>query len=131
MNSGRFISGFRHSPATEFKPGQEPWNKGKTGYMGANATSFKPGHIPKSAHPIGTVTRHLNKGKPEYTINIDWRGNRKPHNNYKWYLWEVEHGQDRPAGMVLWIINGNPDDMWVENFEPITRAELARRNHHG
>lgn len=28
---------------TKFKKGMIPWNKGKTGYMGANRTSFKKG----------------------------------------------------------------------------------------
>lgn len=127
-DKGQFMPGKRSSPSTEFKPGMKPWNKGKTSYMGANVTSFKPGQTPKSANPLGTITRRINKGAIEYTINIDWRGNRKPHNSYKWYLWEVDNSEDRPANSVLWIKNGNADDMRVENFEVIDRAELMRRN---
>lgn len=127
-NSGQFRKGVRSNPKNEFKPGMTPWNKDKRGYMGANATSFKPGNIPPGQLPLGTVTRLLNKGKPEYNINIDWQGNRKHHNSYKWYLWEVDNEQDRPPGHVLWIINQNPDDIRIENLELITRAELVRRN---
>lgn len=115
-NSGRFVKG------------AEPWNKGKTGYMSANATSFKKGNIPPQIKPKGTITRHINKGMPEYTINIDWKGNRKVHNNYKWYLWEKHNKTDRPANMVLYVINQDPDDIRVDNLEVISRGELLRRN---
>jgi len=128
---GQFADG-TDGVRTRFKIGQEPWNKGKTGYMGANATSFKPGQTPATANPEGTITRYerTKNGRREivYTINIDWRGKRKPHNSYKWYLWEVDNSEDRPANSVLWVKNGNPDDMRVENFEVIDRAELMRRN---
>jgi len=97
-----------------------------------NATSFKTGQTPASAHPVGTVTRYdrTKRGLKEisYSINIDWKGNRKPHNNYRWYLWEVENLEDRPKNAILYIKNGNPDDIWVDNFEVIDRAELLRRN---
>lgn len=35
-----------------FKKGQVPWNKGKTGYMGANKTSFKKGHLPPNTREM-------------------------------------------------------------------------------
>lgn len=97
--------------------------------MGANATSFKRGNVPPQQKPPGEVSRLLNKGKPEYYVNVDWRGNRKTHNSYKWYLWEVENQQDRPANHVIYLKNGNPDDIQLDNFELITRGELMRRNH--
>lgn len=132
---GQFVEGVRASKDTEFKPGQEPWNKGKTGYMGANETSFKKGNLGPATKPEGTVTRnerfHAGRKDISYTINIDWKGNRKPHNSYKWYLWEVENQQDRPAGMVLYMKNGDADDIRVENMEVISRGELARRNRMG
>lgn len=126
--STRFKKGERRSPATEFKKGMTPWNKGKRGYMGANSTSFKKGHLGPATLPEGTVSRVVNKGKPEYTINIDWHGKRKSHNSYKWWLWESFHEQDRPEGHVLAVINGDPDDIRLENLELITRAENLRRN---
>lgn len=128
MEKTQFKKGTRNSPATEFKKGMTPWNKGKRGYMGANNTSFKKGNIPPQQKPAGTVTRLMNKGKPEYTINIDWKGNRKPHNSYKWYLWECENQQDRPKGYVLYLKNGDADDIRIENMQVITRAELVRLN---
>jgi len=115
-----------------FKQGHTPWNRGKKGYMGANATSFKKGELPPTAHPEGTIVRteRHRSGRVEvyYTINIDWRGDRRSKNNYKWYLWEVENQRDRPAGMVITTKNGNPDDIRIDNLEVITRSENLRRN---
>lgn len=135
-NRGQAKPGERRSPSTEFKKGLVPHNKGKRleDYVPEYSrkkimqSNFQKGNVPHTAKPKGTVTRLVNKGRVEYTINIDWRGNRKPHNNYKWYLWEVEHQQDRPTGMVLAIKNGDPDDIRLENLEMITRAENLRRN---
>lgn len=137
-NRGQAQKGQRRSPDTEFEKGHTPHNKGKrwSDYMPEHSvnkvlsTAFKKGDIPKSAKPLGTVTRNVRKnGKGvDYTINIDWHGNRKPHNSYKWYLWEVENQQDRPKGMVLAVKNGNQDDIRIENLELISRAENLRRN---
>lgn len=129
---GQFVKGHTGSKATQFKKGMKPWNKGKRGYMGANRTSFKAGQIPHTANPLGTVKRRVRKrdGRVfvEYDINIDWHGQRKPHNNYKWYLWEKAHQRDRPQGYVLAVKNGNQDDIRLENLELISRKELAIRN---
>ena len=77
---------------------------------------------------MGTITRRTRPGEKAWVINIDWKGNRKANNTYKWYLWEVENQQDRPYGYVLYCKNGDPDDIRLENLEMITRAELLRRN---
>lgn len=130
-DKGRFINGDAGKDA-RFKKGHTPWNKGKTGYMGPNKTSFKKGNVPPQQNPEGTVTRHERKrnGRIEitHTINIDWKGNRKVSNNYKWYLWEVANQQDRPDGKVIYLKNQDPDDLRLSNFEVISRGELVRRN---
>ena len=74
-----------------------------------------------------------NKGKVEtnYFINIDWRGNRKPNNLYKKYLWELHNQMDLPKGYVVTTIDGDPDNLVIENLEIISRAELLRRNSGG
>lgn len=128
---GRFVDG-QEGKATRFAPGTPPWNKDKTGYMGANVTSYKPGQESTQAKPKGTIsqyTRHR-RGRVEVVveINVDWHGGRKPHNNYAWYLWEVENQEDRPPGIVLLRVNGIQDDIRLENLQPITRAELLRLN---
>lgn len=82
----------------------------------------------KSTHRKGK-----NKGKVEwnYYINIDWRGNRKPNNLYKKYLWELHNQKDLPKGYVVVTKDGNPDNLVIENLMLISRAELLRRNNKG
>lgn len=138
-----FKKGIRHSPATEFKKGNEPFNRGlhPLEYMSAESyekcrkTQFEKGNIPPQTNPKGTVTscKHLDKkGRVHYDwyINIDWKGNRKQHNNYRRYLWEVEHQQDAPNGSIFTTYSGDDSKKpTIEDIEIIDRAELARRNY--
>lgn len=139
-NTTVFKKGQRYSPRTEFKKGLVPHNKGKKleeyasefAIKRMQKTQFKKGQLSINAAPEGTVTKRerVRNGKREveYIINIDWRGNRKSNNQYKWYLWEVENQQDRPSGMVLAVKNGDPDDIRLENLELLSRAENLERN---
>lgn len=120
----------------QFKKGNVPFNKGKRlvdymsprGVRNSSLTRFKKGQLPHNTKSKGTITREMTHGALYYTINIDWRGRRKYHNSYKWYLWEVAHQQDRPKGRVLAVRDGNPNNIKLDNLELITRAELLRRN---
>ncbi len=94
-------------------------------------------YLPHNTKQKGTVTlrKHIHKsgrfkGKVEYEyfINIDWKGNRKPNNLYRRYLWEYYHQQDIPDGMVVYAIDGNPLNITIENLTLISRADLARIN---
>ena len=93
--------------------------------------------LPHNTQEKGKVTKrkHVHrqgrfKGKVEwdYYINVDWKGNRKPNNLYRKYLWEVYNQRDLPKGYVVTTIDGNPDNLVIENLELITRRELLRRN---
>ena len=93
--------------------------------------------LPRNTLEKGTVTRRLSKhtkgknaGKTEviYYINIDWHGNRKPNNLLRRYIWEVHHQQDIPKGMVVYCIDGNPENFEVSNLKLISRGELAKIN---
>lgn len=97
-------------------------------------------YLPHNTLHKGTVIKrkHIHrtgksKGKIEYEyyINIDWKGNRKPNNLFRRYLWEVYHQQDIPNGYVVHCIDGNPDNLEIDNLELITRADLARLNRWG
>lgn len=117
MNKGRFVKG------------STPWNKGKRGYMGANATSFKPGDLPPTALPVGSVTLSHKNGELETVyVNVDWHGDRKPHNIYAWYVWECYYKTDRPSGYVMYHLDGDKTNNDISNLRPVTRAELMRLN---
>ena len=141
-DKGQFVKGFRPSPDTEFKKGQEAFNKGlhpldymsEESYAKCQRTQFEKGNVPPQTNPKGTITscKHLDKkGRVHYDwyINIDWRGNRKSHNNYRRYLWEVEHQQDAPRGAIFTSISGDDSRQpTLDDIEVIDRAELLRRN---
>lgn len=137
-----FQKGVHYSPDTEFKKGNEPFNRGlhpldymsKESYAKCQKTQFEKGNVPPQQNPEGTITfcEHRDKkGRVRYDwyINIDWRGKRKPHNNFRRYLWEVENERDAPKGAIFTSISG--DDRRqpaIEDIEMIDRAELIRRN---
>lgn len=97
-------------------------------------------YLPYNAYKKGTVKRrkHIhrtgkNKGKVEYEyyINIDWKGNRKPNNLYRRFIWEYFHQQDIPKGYVVHCIDGDPNNLDISNLELITRGQLAILNRGG
>ncbi|WP_304393383.1 HNH endonuclease signature motif containing protein [uncultured Clostridium sp.] len=94
-------------------------------------------YLPYNTYTKGKVVKRKhkhnkgkNKGKEywEYYINVDWKGNRKPNNLYRKYLWELYNQQDVPKGYVVYSKDGNPDNLDISNLELITRRELLRRN---
>lgn len=146
---------------TQFKKGHKTFNKGVAQDLWMSKESQKKcskthiQHQPTAASPLskeegiylphntlrkGMVVKRSttkrtgkNKGKVEtnYYINIDWHGNRKPNNLYKKYLWELYNQMDLPKGYVVTTIDGDPDNLIIENLEIISRAELLRRNSGG
>lgn len=97
----------RHcSPATEFKKGHLPWNKGfkrrglQYAYHNNSSTKFKLGHRPKNSLSVGTITIRIDKtGKPYHSIKIV-----EPK---KWeylsrHVWEATRGRDIPPGFIIY-----------------------------
>ena len=141
-NSGQFRKGSRHSPATEFKKGDVPFNKGlkqekwltPDALERTKATRFRKGQLPKTAKPLGHIRRtpHFRHGQLvgyDWYININWKGERAPNYNYRKYLWELFYREDAPEGMIFVSKNGNQSEMpTIENIEMIDRAEHMKRN---
>lgn len=140
--NGQFVKGSRHSPATEFKKGDTPFNKGlkqeewltPDALERTKATRFKKGQLPQSAKPLGHIRRspHRRHGEIvgyDWFINIDWKGNRAPNYNYRKYLWETFYGEEAPKGMIFVSKDGDQTKRpTIENIEMISRAEHIRRN---
>lgn len=139
---GQFKKGSRHSPATEFKKGHVPFNKGmkqeewlsSDAIKRTKATRFKKGQLPQTAKPLGHIRKspHRRKGQIvgyDWFINIDRHGNRSPNYNYRKYLWESFYGEDAPKGMIFVAKDGDQTKTpTVDNIEMISRAENMMRN---
>lgn len=139
--SGRVLRG-QQDPAmvaTQFKPGQAPWNKGMKGSTGhhenCRRTQFQPGRAPQDARnylPIGS-----------HRINADGHLERKMTDDQtikpalRWkpvyrLVWQEAHGPIADGYIVVFkpgLKTAVLSEITVDRLECITRAENARRNH--
>lgn len=110
-----------------YKQGNEPVNKGKPMKNPSakfDAAKFKNGNIPHNAVPVGTIVK-----KDDGYL---WIKHADP-NRWKQlhrYLWEKEHGPI-PKGMVLTFLDGNKENVSLENLRLISKALNARATHFG
>jgi len=139
--SGRIKRG-RDDPrmvATQFKPGQNTWNKGVKGICGTHPnsrrTQFKAdGSLRGAAQhnyvPIGTE-RVSKDGYLERKTNDDHPAVRRWVGVHR-LVWEAANGPI-PAGYVVCFLPGRRTavaaTITLDCLELISRAELARRNH--
>lgn len=122
---GRLRRGDDRGAATRFKPGQVPWNKGRSGLdMGESATRFQAGQKPHSFAPIGSerwsggyLQRKLtDTGYPPR----DWVCVHR-------IVWEATHGPI-PAGHVVVFRDRDPRHLTLDNLELVSRRALLLRN---
>lgn len=124
--------------ATQFKPGQIPWNAGMKGWSppGCERTQFKPGTrmgaannnwVPVGSYRITTADKILQQKTSE----------RPGPASYRWtpvarLVWEAEHGPI-PAGAMVVFKRGMKtsvlEEITLDKLDCISRAENARRNH--
>lgn len=116
---------------SQFKPGTEPWNKGKAFDSGGRSheTRFKPGTRQGRASdiykPVGTerlskegyLERKINEAMP---FQKRWRA-------VHILNWEAVNGPLPPGHCVIFK-DGNKINTAVENLELITRADNMQRN---
>lgn len=123
--AGRF-DGIRGAEK-RFKPGQEPWNKGKpfpaTGRT--KETQFKPGNKPQTWNPIGheRITRDGYLERKMTDTGVTRRDYVAVHR----MIWE-EHNGPIPDGHIVIFRDKDPKNLVIENLEMISREENARRN---
>ena len=107
-----------------FKKGQTPWNKGKTGYMGANRTSFKKGQPSHNQRPIGSQ-RICSKDKDviEKVAEPDvWKHKHR-------LLWE-EHYGEIPEDCVIRFIDKDRMNITIENLICVPQGANSVLNLH-
>lgn len=119
----KFNRGIHHSPATEFKKGHVPLNKGTKGmYPNAGgATKFKKGHRPHNYLPVGSETK---------TSDGYWKVKIADPKTWKMkhvLLWENAYGPI-PKGKFVTFLDGNRDHCVLDNLGLISLAANCRRN---
>ena len=121
-----FIKGIRRSPATEFKKGHVPINKGTKGMFpnAGGATRYKKGHIPQNFRPVGSER-----------CNVDGYWEVKVADPKTWkpkhvIVWEAANGPV-PEGHCVIFLDGDKNHISLDNLALISRATNARRNQIG
>lgn len=117
-----------------FRPGDEPWNKGLKGYQSGGRSplhQFQPGDMPQTWVPIGTRVRSSDgywkvkvADSPGPGLSrLGWAFEHR-------LIWEAANGP-QPKGTAIVFIDGNTDNLSLDNLACVTRAELARLNQLG
>jgi hypothetical protein len=111
----------------QFEKGSTPVNKGKKCPGQSNVTSFKAGQRPYNFKPVGTERvdkegYHLIKVTDDGPWHKRWRLKHT-------VIWEKANGLV-PKGHCLIFLDGNHQNVTLDNLQLITRKQLARLNQH-
>lgn len=115
-----------------FKPGMQPWNKGKSFVAGGRAaeTRFKPGNIPLTARALGSF-RITKDGTLQQKISEESGNWTKRWRSVHEQVWIDAHGPI-PEGHIVIFKPGMRtvefDQITLDKVECITYAENMRRN---
>ena len=115
--------------ATRFVKGQEPPNKGMKGWDAggrSHETRFRPGQRPQTWLPVGSYRRTTKERF--WILKVQDHGSQ----HERWIplhklIW-IEHNGPIATGHVVRFIDGDVDNVTIENLECITRVENMRRN---
>lgn len=107
-----------------FEKGHVPANKGTKGIfnVGGNATSFRKGNKPYNVMPVGT---RILKGDDYWWTKVSDNPNkwRQTHR----LIWEEVHGP-LTKNQVLIFLDGDRNNLDIENLQAITKKEHIRMN---
>lgn len=130
-----FRHGIRAGWDGRIRPGEQPWNKGLKGYQAggrADDTKFKPGNRPQTWAPVGTRVKLSREGYWKVKVaespapgrsRLGWVHEHR-------MIWEAAHGP-QPPGTAIVFIDGDTDNLDLDNLACVTRAELVRLNQLG
>ena len=126
-----FRKGGRSGRTGYFSKGDESWNKGKKGFMGANATSFRMGDIPANTKPLWSE-RISKDGLVEMKVpeSNPYTGHTTRFKHKHVWIWEQTNGP-RPKGQAIVFRDGNNRNFAIDNLMLVSRAELLIMNQHG
>lgn len=109
----------------QFKNGNIPWNKNISFDAGGRSilTRFKPGNVPPNRKPVGTMRKNTD-GYWEIKIEPGKYKYRLLHR----VIWQSHHKMVPPKGTAIIFVDGNKDNLSIDNLKLVTRAELAVKN---
>ena len=120
------LKGRRCSPATEFKKGNIPWNKGlkrrglQYAYHNKSETKFKPGHRPKNWLPVSTIIIRIDTtGKAYHLIKV---AEPKKWEYLSRHVWEATRGREIPSGFIIYHLDGISLNDSQENLICVSRS---------
>lgn len=128
----RLRRGDNTGAAYRFKPGFEPWNKGKSFAAGGRSpeTRFKEGHAPHNTRGIGSF-RITKDGTLQQKISDASGNNSKRWRSVHEQVWIAAHGPV-PAGHIVIFKTGMRtavlEEITLDKIECITFAENMSRN---
>ena len=107
---------------TQFKKGNTPWNKGKTGLsIGGKETQFKKGHKPHNYRPVGSE-RVNSDGYVDIKVadpNV-WKGKHI-------IIWE-KHNGPVPEGHAVIFGDRDRRNFDIDNLILVSRSQLLTMN---
>lgn len=127
----------------KIQPGNTPPNKGRKGYShpGSVATQFQPGTRPHTHQPIGTYRQTTKRVRTDERLagrrapsywKIKVAETTPPRLGWAFLhrlVWEGEHGPI-PHGHTVIFIDGDTENIAIENLECVSRGALAILNRH-
>lgn len=121
--------GLRNGINAQFKKGHIPANKGTKGLynVGGNRTSFKKGNKPQNYKPIG-YERVDREGYVLVKVSDTGPWHQRWKHKHK-VIWEEANGPI-PKGYKLIFLDGNKQNISLDNLQLVTSAQLARLNQH-
>ena len=135
--SGRIFKGGKLGQATQFAPGQKPWNTGRKGWQagGRSAeTQFHTGALPPTTMPVGAYRVITTKGGKQF---LERKVRQVPGASHKRWtpvtrlVWEAAHGPV-PKGSIVVFKPGQRsivlEEITLDKLELLTRAQNAARN---
>lgn len=135
---GRIFKGGKLGQATQFAPGQKPWNAGRKGWQAGGRgvdTQFCAGALPPTTLPIGSLRVITSKNGNQH---LERKVREVPGAAHKRWtpvarlVWEAAHGPV-PNGSIVVFEPGQRtvvlDEITLDRLELITRAQNAARNH--
>lgn len=113
-----------------YEKGSIPHNKGKKGKTTGRMaeTQFKPGERPMNYKPVGS-SRVDKDGYKLIKVRDDGPWHKRWRHEHK-VIWEKENGPI-PKGHVLIFLDGNRENISLENLKMITNRQLLAINRNG